>query len=110
GLGRGWTDRGARLMDATHGRMVAQIPRILNEAGQHTELRAMLERSIREHSATSEMLTWLCGEKENWGELINPEVLWAILAALEREQHNSPGRASKLQRALVDDRQLLGET
>jgi transcription elongation GreA/GreB family factor len=108
-LGPGWTERALRLMESSHGRMVAQIPRILNEAGQHAELQTMLERSIREHSATSEMLTWLCGEKENWNELINPDLLWAILAALEREQHNSPGRASKLQRALVDDRQLLGE-
>jgi transcription elongation GreA/GreB family factor len=109
GLGAGWTERALRLMEASHGRMVAQIPRILNEAGQHAELRAMLERSIHEHSATSEMLIWLCGEKENWSELITPDLLWAILAALEREQHNSPGRASKLQRALVDDRELLGE-
>jgi transcription elongation factor GreA len=69
----------------------------------------MLERSIREHSATSEMLIWLCGEKQNWGDLITPDLLGAILAALEREQHNSPGRASKLQRALVEDRELLGE-
>jgi transcription elongation factor GreA len=89
--------------------MVAQIPRILNEAGQHAELRTMLERSIREHSATSEMLIWLCGDKKNWSELITPDLLWAILAAVEREQHNSPGRASKLQRTLVEDRQLLGE-
>jgi transcription elongation factor GreA len=96
-------------MESSHGRMVAQIPRILNETGQHVELRTMLERSIREHSATSEMLTWLCSDKKNWTELITPDLLWAILAALEREKHNSPGRASKLQRALVDDRQLLGE-
>jgi transcription elongation factor GreA len=88
---------------------VAQIPRVLNEAGRHAELRTMLERSIREHSATSEMLIWLCSEKQHWDELVNPDLLWAILAALEREQHNSPGRASKLQRALVDDRELLGE-
>jgi transcription elongation factor GreA len=108
-LGAGWTERALRLMEATHGRMVAQIPRILNEAGQQAELRTMLERSIREHSATSEMLIWLSGEKEDWDELVNPDLLWAILAALEREQHNSPGRASKLQRALVDDRELLGE-
>jgi transcription elongation GreA/GreB family factor len=108
-LGAGWTERALRLMEASHGRMVAQIPRILNEAGQHAELRNMLERSIREHSATSEMLIWLCGEKENWGDLITPDLLWAILAALEREQHNFPGRASKLQRALVDDRELLGQ-
>jgi transcription elongation GreA/GreB family factor len=108
-LGAGWTERALRLMEASHGRMVAQIPRILNEAGQHAELRTMLERSIREHSATSEMLIWLCGEKEDWSDLITPDLLWAILAALEREQVKSPGRASKLQRALVDDRQLLGE-
>jgi transcription elongation GreA/GreB family factor len=108
-FGAGWTERALRLMEASHGRMVAQIPRILNEAGQHGELRTTLERSIREHSATSEMLIWLCGERKNWGDLITPDLLWAILAALEREQHNSPGRASKLQRALVDDRELLGE-
>src|SRR5215467_6564634 len=108
-LGAGWTERALRLMEASHGRMVAQIPRILNETGQHAELRTMLERSIREHSATSEMLIWLCGEKKNWGDLITPDLLWAILAALEREQHNSQSRASKLQRALVEDRELLGE-
>jgi transcription elongation GreA/GreB family factor len=108
-LGSGWTERALRLMESSHGRMVAQIPRILNETGQQAELRTMLERGIREHSATSEMLTWLCSEKENWDELINPDLLWAILAALEREQHSSPGRASKLQRAVGEDRQLLGQ-
>jgi transcription elongation GreA/GreB family factor len=108
-LGAGWTERALRLMEASHGRMVAQIPRILNETGQHAELRTMLERSIREHSATSEMLIWLCGEKEEWGDLITPDLLWAILAALEREQHSSTGRGSKLQKAVVDDRELLGE-
>ena len=108
-LGAGWTERALRLMEASHGRMVAQIPRILNETGQHAELRTMLERSIREHSATSEMLIWLCGEKEDWGDLITPDLLWAILAALEREQHSSTSRGSKLQKTVVDDRELLGE-
>jgi transcription elongation GreA/GreB family factor len=108
-LGAGWTERALRLMEASHGRMVAQIPRILSETGQHAELRAMLERSIREHSATSEMLVWLCGDKKNWSELITPDLLWAILAALEREQHSSTSRGSKLQRAVVDDRELLGD-
>jgi transcription elongation GreA/GreB family factor len=109
-LGAGWTERALRLMEASHGRMVAQIPRILTEGGQHAELRTMLERSIREHSATSEMLIWLCGEKKTWSDLITPDLLWAVFAALEREQHNnSLGRANKLQRALVDDRELLGD-
>ncbi len=107
-LGPRWTERALHLMQASHGRMVAQIPGILSEGGQHAELRTMLERSIREHSATSEMLTWLCSEREQWRELVTPDLLAAILAALEREQHNAPGRASKLHRALVEDRPLIG--
>jgi transcription elongation factor GreA len=108
-LGPRWTERALYLMQDSHGRMVAQIPRILSEGGKHDELRTMLERSIREHSATSEMLAWLCSERENWNDLVTPDLLAAILAALEREQHNVPGRASKLHRTLVDDRQLLGD-
>src|SRR5438874_6524212 len=105
-LGPRWMERALYLMQKSQGRMVAQIPRLLSEAGQHAELRTMLERSIREHSATSEILIWLCGEKQTWGELITPDLFAAILAALEREQHNSPGRGSRLQRALVDDREF----
>src|SRR5204863_5866218 len=74
-LGPRWTERGLDLMQQSHGRMVAQIPRILSEAGKHDELRTMLERSIREHSATSEMLAWLCSEREQWSELVTQELL-----------------------------------
>jgi transcription elongation factor GreA-like protein len=106
-LGERWSARALQLMQATHGRMVAQIPHVFRDAGQHAELQEMLERSLREHSATSEMLVWLCAERDDWRELINPELLAAILSALEREQHSAPGRASKLQRVLMDDRQLF---
>src|SRR5213595_348144 len=108
-LGPRWTERALQLMQGSHGRMIAQIARVFGDAGQHAEVKTMLERSIREHSATSEMLVWLCSERERWSDLIKPELLGAILAALEREQRNAPGRGSKLHRALVEDRQLLGE-
>src|SRR6266705_1506928 len=108
-LGQRWTERALQLLQGSHGRMVAQTARILGETGQQGELRLVLEHSIREHSATSEMLAWLCTEREGWSELITPELLGAILAALEREQHGAPGRASKLHRAFVEDRQLLGQ-
>ncbi len=106
-LGDRWSARALQLMQATHGRMVAQIPHVFRDAGQHAQLQEMLERSLREHSATSEMLVWLCTERDDWRELINPELLAAILSALDREQHSAPGRASKLQRLLMDDRQLF---
>ena len=106
-LGDRWSARALQLMLATHGRMVAQIPHVFRDAGQHAELQEMLERSVREHSATSEMLVWLCSERDNWRELIGPELLAAILSALEREQYVAAGRASKLQRLLMEDRQLF---
>ena len=106
-LGSRWSARALQLMQATHGRMVAQIPHVFRDAGQHAELQEMLERSVREHSATSEMLVWLCTERNDWRGLINPELLAAILSALEREQYSAPGRASKLQRLLMEDRQLF---
>jgi transcription elongation GreA/GreB family factor len=106
-LGDRWSARALQLMQSVHGRMVAQIPHVFRDAGQHAELQTMLERSVREHSATSEMLVWLITEREEWRELINPELLSAILSALEREQFSAPGRASKLQRLLMDDRQLF---
>jgi transcription elongation GreA/GreB family factor len=108
-LGDRWSLRALQLMQSVHGRMVAQIPQVFRDAGKQAELQTMLERSIREHSATSEMLVWLCTERADWSELINPELLAAILSALEREQHSAPGRASKLQRLLVDDRQLIAD-
>ena len=108
-LGDRWSPRALQLMQTAHGRMVAQIPHVFRDAGQHAELEKMLERSVREHSATSEMLVWLCMERKDWPDLINPELLTAILSALEREQHSAPGRASKLQRWLVDDRQLIAD-
>lgn len=108
-LGERWSARALQLMQTTHGRMVAQIPHVFRNTGQHPELGKMLERSVREHSATSEMLVWLCMERKDWPELINPELFASILSALEREQHATPGRASKLQRLLVDDRQLIAD-
>jgi transcription elongation GreA/GreB family factor len=68
----------------------------------------MLERSIREHSATSDMLIWLSNEREHWVELVTPELLGAILSAMEREQHIAPTRGGKLQRLLMEDRELIG--
>src|SRR5438445_12451117 len=106
-LGDRWSARALQLMQATHGRMVAQIPHVFRDAGQHAELEKMLERSVREHSATSEMLIWLCSERQDWPELVTPELLAAVLSALEREQHEAPGRTSKLQRLLMEDRQLF---
>jgi transcription elongation GreA/GreB family factor len=96
-------------MQANNARGVAQIPRVFVEAGQQEDLRAYLQRGVREHSVTSEALTWLCRERHDseWNVLITPDLLGAILSALERDQHNENSRGSKLRDLLLDDRELL---
>ncbi|MEP6601985.1 MAG: GreA/GreB family elongation factor, partial [Nitrospirota bacterium] len=76
--------------------------------GLQADLRAHLHRGIREHSATSEALTWLCKERDGeWRDLITPDLLGAILSALERDQHNENSRGSKLRDLVLDDRELI---
>jgi len=107
-LGERWTVRALQLMQGSNARLVSSMPKVFAEAGQLDELRAALDRSLREHSATSEMLFWLCKNRADWPELINPELLSAILSACERDQHNeSNSRSTRLRDLLLSDRSLI---
>ncbi|MDQ3315208.1 MAG: hypothetical protein M3505_11380, partial [Verrucomicrobiota bacterium] len=107
-LGPHWTVRAFQLMQSNHARAVAQIPPVFVEAGQQAELRAFIYRGIREHSATSEVLTWLGKERAGeWRDLVTPDLLGAILSALERDQHNENSRGSKLRDLVLEDRQFI---
>jgi transcription elongation GreA/GreB family factor/uncharacterized protein YneF (UPF0154 family) len=107
-LGERWASRALQLMQGSNARLVSSIPKVFAEAGKLDELRAALDRSLREHSATSEMLYWLCKNRADWPELINPELLSAILSACERDQHNeSNSRSTRLRDLLLSDRSLI---
>ena len=107
-LGPEWTTRAFQLMQSNHARAVQQLPRVFVEQGKQDELRTFLERGIRDHSLTSEILVWLCKERDGeWRSLIMPDLLGAILSALERDQHNENSRGSKLRDLLLDDRELI---
>ena len=107
-LGETWTTRALQLMQSNHARAVLQLPRVFVENGKQDELRTLLERGIRDHSLTSEILVWLCKERDGeWRSLVMPELLGAILSALERDQHNETSRGSKLRDLLLDDRELI---
>jgi transcription elongation GreA/GreB family factor len=107
-LGPEWTTRALQLMQSNHARAVLQIPKVFIDEGKQDELRTFLERGIRDHSLTSEILVWLCKERDGeWRGLIMPELLGTILSALERDQHNENSRGSKLRDLLLDDRELI---
>jgi transcription elongation GreA/GreB family factor len=101
--------RAWQMMGSNNSRLVPQIPKIFVENGKVAELQTMLERAVHEHSASSEMMAWLCRDRANWPELVTPEILPAILSAIERDQHNEVSRSSRLRDLLLDDRDLISD-
>jgi transcription elongation GreA/GreB family factor len=109
-LGETWTTRAFQLMQSHHARGAAQLPKVFTETGRQAELRAFLERGVRDHSLSSETLLWLCRERDReYRELINPDLLGAVLAAIERDRHNETSRGNKLRDLLLEDRELIPE-
>ncbi len=56
-----------------------------------------------------QMLLWLCKDRERWSDLITPDLLNAILSAIERDQHNESVRSTRLQDLLLDDQKLIAD-
>jgi len=108
-LGDAWARRAWQMMRSNNPRLVAQIPKIFVENGRTDELQTMLERAVGEHSASSEMMIWLCRDRANWPQLVTPEILPAIMSAIERDQHNEASRSSRLRDLLLDDRDLISD-
>jgi len=110
-FGPGWEDRSIALMLRTGIRVVGEIARLLQDRGEHPRLRASLQRWINERSVTSEILHWLCKHRQGeFGDLIEPTLLGAIIASLERDQMSESGRGgAKLHDLVMEDRDLVSD-
>lgn len=109
-FGDEWPGKALALMLRSNIRVVSEITRLLEEQGKQDELRKELDRWIRDHSITTEILYWLCKERTgNFADLIHPRVFSAIISALERDQFNDIKRGGKLHDLLLEDRELVGD-
>ena len=107
-FGDHWPAKSLALMLKSNVRIVSEIARLLQGQGKHEELRRELDRWIRDHSITTEILYWLCKERTGeFADLVSPEVFSAILSALERDQFSTVKRGGKLNDLLMDDRELI---
>ncbi len=108
-FGEDWLAKALSLITRGTTRLVSEAARLLIEHNKGADLKATLDRSIRDHSISSAALTWLCDKKERTGDfsdLIQPRVMSAILSALERDQFNE-NRDRKLHDLLMNDLTLL---
>ncbi len=103
-----WVEKILVLMSKSGIRIVTEIGRLLLEQGKKAELRRELDRWLGDHTISTEVLTWLCKEREGaFAEMVDARVLSATLSALERDQFNEIKRGGKLHDLLLEDRELV---
>jgi transcription elongation GreA/GreB family factor len=106
-----WVTRLIVILQLAGFRLIGEIAKILVEHGQTEELHQTLNRTIKEHSISSEALYWLCKERGAgaFADLIDYELMTSIFSALERDQFNETRRGSRLHDLLIDDRDLVSD-
>jgi len=108
-FGEEWVTKAIKMLLRSPGRVVAEIARLLQDQGRSAELKKEIDRSIRDHSLSSDVLYWLCKERNTalFNDLISAEVFSAIITALEREQVTSSRIGGKLHDLILEDRELI---
>ena len=106
-----WVARLIGILQFAAFRLIGEIAKILVEHGQTEELHQTLNRTIKEHSISSDALYWLCKERGAgaFADLIDYELMTSIFSALERDQFNETRRGSRLHDLLLDDRDLVSD-
>jgi len=107
-FGDDWPAKALTLVQRSSTRVSAEAARTLEEKGKLDSLLNALDRSIREHSVTSEVLCWLAKERDGtFASLMNPRLLSSIVGALERDQFVETKRDRRLHDLLLNDKELL---
>ena len=108
-FGDEWVSKAIRLLLRSPGRVVAEIARLLQDQERHFDLKKEIDRSISDHSLSTDVLYWLCKERNTtvFNDLINAEVFSAILTALERDQLSSSRPGGRLHDLILEDRELI---
>jgi transcription elongation GreA/GreB family factor len=99
------------LLQNSSYRVVSEVAKVLVDHGKTEDLRQLLNRTVKEHSASSDVLYWLAKERgaHHFADLLSPDLLTAMLSALERDQFSEARRGSKVHDLLIDDRELIGD-
>jgi transcription elongation GreA/GreB family factor len=108
-FGEEWVSKAIRLLLRSPGRVVAEIARLLQDQEHHLELKREIDRSISDHSLSTDVLYWLCKERNTtvFNDLITAEVFSAILTALERDQLVSSRPGGRMHDLILEDRELI---
>ncbi|TAK96259.1 MAG: hypothetical protein EPO07_14705 [Verrucomicrobia bacterium] len=104
-----WNDVLRLTLNGVTARLCKEFAQMLIQEGKFNELKETLARLISQHSASSELLLWLAKERSDaFADILGPEVIRAMLTAMERDQFNEK-RSNRLREFVLSDQDLIAE-
>jgi transcription elongation GreA/GreB family factor len=104
-----WEEKALRLTKTSEPRLSSEILKLFISQNKREVFAEHTRRIIRERSASSDFVLWLCKDREKaLPEVIDEELFAAILAAMEADLH-SEIKSKRLEEFLFEDRELIAD-
>lgn len=104
-----WEERALKLLRTSEPRLSGEIFKLFTAQGKKEAFAEHTRRAIRERSASSDFLLWLCKERaKTLPEQIDGELFAAILAAMEADLH-AEIKSKRLEEYLFEDKALVAD-
>lgn len=96
------------ILNKISSRLCGECVQYLVSTGHLNELKEAIRRLINQHLADGELLIWLTKERSSdvFADILGPEVLRAMLAAIERDSFNEK-KSSRARDHLIADIELI---
>lgn len=104
-----WEEKALRLTKTSEPRLSGEIYKLFAAQGKRDAFAAHARRLIRERSASTDFLLWLCKERsKTLPELVDEELFAAILSGMEADLH-ADIKSKRLEEFLFEDRELVAD-
>ena len=104
-----WEEKALRLTKTSEPRLSGEILKLFIAQGKREAFAEHTRRVIRERSASSDYVLWLCKDRDKaLPELIDEELFAAILSAMEADLH-ADIKSKRLEEFLFEDRELVAD-
>ncbi len=104
-----WEEKALRLTRTSEPRLSGEIFKLFVAQGKREAFADHVRRLIRERSASSDFVLWLCKERtKTLPEVIDEELFAAILSAMEADLH-ADIKSKRLEEFLFEDRELVAD-
>ena len=104
-----WEEKVLRLTKTSEPRLSGEILKLFISQNKREAFLEHTHRIIRERSASSDFVLWLCKDRDKaLPEVIDEELFAAILAAMEADLH-AEIKSKRLEEFLFEDRELVAD-